>query len=47
VLAEDKEYYDHYKIKPDWRSLDQYFNRLEKLQPGINLATYVGATQVS
>jgi len=46
VLAEDKEYYEHYKINPDWRSLDQYFNRLEKLQPGINLGTYVGATQV-
>jgi len=46
VLAESKEYFDHFGIKPDWRSLDQYFNRLEKLQPGINLATYVGATQV-
>ncbi|MFL6301498.1 MAG: amidohydrolase family protein [Terriglobales bacterium] len=46
VLAEDKEYYEHYKINPDWRSLEQYFNRLEKLQPGINLGTYVGATQV-
>src|SRR5437016_11076558 len=37
VLAEDKEYYEHYGLKPDWRSLDQYFNRLEKQQPGINL----------
>jgi len=46
VLAESKEYFDHFGLKPDWRSLDQYFNRLEKLQPGINLATYVGATQV-
>src|SRR3954462_15936347 len=23
--AEDKEYYDHYGLKADWRSLDQYF----------------------
>ncbi len=46
LLAEDKEYYEHYGLKPDWRSLDQYFNRLEKQQPGINLGTYVGATQV-
>jgi len=46
LLAEDKEYYEHYGLKADWRSLDQYFNRLEKQQPGINLGTYVGATQV-
>src|SRR5947207_9470659 len=30
LLAEDKEYYEHYGLKPDWRSLDQYFNRPEK-----------------
>src|SRR3954470_15860013 len=46
LLAEDKEYYEHYRLKADWRSLDQYFSRLEKQQPGINLGTYVGATQV-
>src|SRR3954466_3984219 len=46
ILASDKEYYEHFGLKPDWRSLEQYFNRLEKLQPGINLGTYVGATQV-
>src|SRR5436190_6861977 len=38
--------YDHYKITPDWRTLGQYFARLEKQGIGINLATYVGATQV-
>src|SRR5207244_10775581 len=27
VLAESKEYFEHYGLKPDWRSLDQYFNR--------------------
>src|SRR3982751_5674688 len=26
VLADSKEYFDHFGIKPDWRSLDQYFN---------------------
>jgi dihydroorotase/N-acyl-D-amino-acid deacylase len=46
LLAEDKEYYEHYGLNADWRSLDQYFDRLEKQQPGINLGTYVGATQV-
>ena len=38
--------YDHYKITPDWRTLGQYFARLRKQGMGINLATYVGATQV-
>jgi len=33
-------------ITPDWRTLDQYFTRLQKQGIGINFATYVGATQV-
>ena len=43
---QDQVGYDHLKITPDWRTLDQYFARLEKQGMGINLATYVGATQV-
>jgi N-acyl-D-amino-acid deacylase len=46
IVTEDKLGYDHYGIKPDWRTLGQYFARLEKQGMGINLATYVGATQV-
>jgi N-acyl-D-amino-acid deacylase len=46
ILAADRVYYDHLEITPDWRTLDQYFARLERQQIGINLATYVGATQV-
>ena len=38
--------YDHYHITPDWRTFQQYFARLEKQGMGINLASYVGATQV-
>jgi dihydroorotase/N-acyl-D-amino-acid deacylase len=38
--------YDHYRITPDWRTLREYFARLEKQGMGINLASYVGATQV-
>ena len=30
----------------DWQSLDEFFNRLEKQGSGINVGTYVGATQV-
>ena len=38
--------YEHYGIKPDWHSLQDYFARLERQGIGINFATYVGATQV-
>ncbi len=31
---------------PDWRTFREYFARLEKQGMGINLASYVGATQV-
>jgi len=46
LLAEDKADFDHYGIKPDWVSFDEYFRRLEKQGLGINLASYVGATTV-
>jgi N-acyl-D-amino-acid deacylase len=46
ILAADHVAYEHLKIKPDWRTFSQYFARLEKQGIGINLASYVGATQV-
>src|SRR5207302_2302928 len=46
IIQADQPGYSHLKITPDWRSLRQYFARLEKQGVGINLATYVGATQV-
>src|SRR5256884_1213973 len=46
VIAADRAGYEHYKINPDWRTFRQYFSRLEKQGMGINLASYVGATQV-
>jgi N-acyl-D-amino-acid deacylase len=46
IIQAGQHSYDHYHITPDWRSLQQYFARLEKQGMGINLATYVGATQV-
>ena len=36
----------HYKIDPTWNTFREYFARLEKQGMGINLASYVGATQV-
>lgn len=35
-----------YKTKPDWRNFSGYFAHLERQGMGINLASYVGATQV-
>jgi N-acyl-D-amino-acid deacylase len=46
IIAADQAYYDHLKITPDWRTLGEYFARLERQGMGINLASYVGATQV-
>ena len=46
IIESDRIGYDHYKIAPDWRTLRQYFAGLEKQGIGINVATYVGATQV-
>jgi len=46
IIAADKLQYQHYGITPDWRDLAGYFARLEKQGMGINLGTYVGATQV-
>src|SRR5580658_1336907 len=46
IIQSDHIGYDHYKITPDWRTFRQYFARLEKQGIGINVADYVGATQV-
>lgn len=46
IIQSDRKGFEYYKILPDWRTLRQYFARLEKQGIGINLGTYVGATQV-
>lgn len=46
LIRADKTKWDHLKITPDWRTFRQYFARLEKQGIGINVADYVGATQV-
>jgi N-acyl-D-amino-acid deacylase len=46
IIAADKATFEHLKITPDWRTFRQYFARLEKQGMGINLASYVGATQL-
>jgi len=46
IIQADHSKFEHYRITPDWRTFRQYFARLEKQGIGINLASYVGATQV-
>ena len=46
IVKADKVDYDHLKITPDWRTWREYFARVEKQGIGINMAHYVGATQV-
>ncbi|MBV9502479.1 MAG: D-aminoacylase [Acidobacteriaceae bacterium] len=46
LLTEDRDGYSHYGIKPDWTTFSEYFDHLQKHGMGINLASYVGATQV-
>ncbi len=46
IIRADHLKYDHYRITPDWQTFQQYFARLEKQGMGINLASFVGATQV-
>ncbi|HEY1270996.1 MAG TPA: D-aminoacylase [Terriglobales bacterium] len=46
IIQADRNTYEHLKVNPDWKTFRQYFARLEKQGMGINLASYVGATQV-
>jgi dihydroorotase/N-acyl-D-amino-acid deacylase len=46
LVKMDRVGYEHYGVQPTWRTLREYFARLRKQGMGINLATYVGATQV-
>jgi dihydroorotase/N-acyl-D-amino-acid deacylase len=46
IIRSGRDTYGHFHITPDWTSFRQYFARLEKQGIGINLASYVGATQV-
>ena len=46
LLSADRAGFESYGITPNWTTFRQYFARLEKQGMGINLASYVGATQV-
>jgi dihydroorotase/N-acyl-D-amino-acid deacylase len=46
LVAEDSAFMKRYDLAIDWRTLDAYFARLERSGSAINIATFVGATQV-
>jgi N-acyl-D-amino-acid deacylase len=46
ILRTEQGEFDQLHVQADWRTLRQYFARLEKQGIGINVADYVGATRV-
>ncbi|MGB2868710.1 MAG: D-aminoacylase [Bacteroidota bacterium] len=46
TLKELRPFVEKYKVNIDWKNLEGYFRRLEEHKSAINLATFVGATQV-
>ncbi len=46
ILKEQDDFHRRYKLLVDWRTLGEYFSRLEKQGSGLNLGTFVGATQI-
>ncbi len=46
LIKEQEDFNRRYNLTIDWRTLDEYFARLQKQGAGVNLATFVGATQI-
>ena len=46
LIKEQEDFNRRYNLTIDWRTLDEYFMRLERQGSGVNLATFVGASQV-
>ena len=46
LIKEDEPFYRRYNLTVDWRTFDEYFRRVERQGMGVNLGTFVGATQV-
>lgn len=46
LIAENRDFYDRYGVAMDWRTLGEYFQKIERQGMGVNLGTFVGATQV-
>src|SRR5438067_8499935 len=46
IVKEQEDFNRRFNLTVDWRTFDKYFNRLDKQGAGVNLGTFVGATQV-
>jgi dihydroorotase/N-acyl-D-amino-acid deacylase len=46
TITESEEYYGSFGVTVDWRDLDGYFRRLEAAGSALNVASFVGATQI-
>jgi len=46
ILKEQEDFNRRFNLTVDWRTLSEYFTRLQKQGAGVNLGTFVGATQV-
>ena len=43
IIAENEDIYRKYGVRPDWRTLDQYFATLERRGTAINVGTFIGS----
>lgn len=43
AIAENEDIYRKYGVRPDWRTLGQYFASLERRGTAINLGTFIGS----
>jgi len=43
AIAENEDIYRRYGVRPDWRTLEQYFASLERRGTAINLGTFIGS----
>src|SRR2546429_873730 len=46
ILKEQEDFNRRFNLTVDWHTLDEYFKRLDQQGAGVNLGTFVGATQV-
>jgi dihydroorotase/N-acyl-D-amino-acid deacylase len=46
IIREMKSYLEKHKLTVDWKNFEGYFARVERHKSAINLASYIGATQV-
>ena len=46
IIKEEQDSFNRIHLQPDWKDYDGYFKRLQSHRSSINMASFVGATQV-